>query len=69
MYRVGRPTLKSSRSFTGCNARLGHDDRLHWEPDIDAVIDTGFSDFITFLPAVPIALDLNLHPMALFEVT
>jgi predicted aspartyl protease len=41
---------------------------LHGELEIEAVIDTGFSDFITLPPAVTIALDLNLHPMALLEV-
>ncbi len=60
--------MKSSRPSTGRNARPGRDDRLHGELEIEAVIDTGFSDFITLPPAVTIALDLNLHPMALLEV-
>jgi hypothetical protein len=36
--------------------------------EIEAVIDTSLSDFITLPPAVTLAPDLNLHPMSPCEL-
>jgi predicted aspartyl protease len=36
--------------------------------EIEAIIDTGLSDFIALPPAATVACDLNLHPMSPCEV-